>query len=67
MVGGMDEPHHLNALWFRVACFLVGAAILIIEIELRHGTRLWVVGLALVLMGIVTVEQVLDWLKERQH
>lgn len=61
---GQHQSHN-NSLWFRLASFLVGAAILIIEIEVRKGTRIWVVGLSLVLMGIVTIEQVIDWADAR--
>lgn len=59
--------HSHNPLWFRLASFFVGALILFVEIEVRKGTRIWVVGLALVLMGIVTLEQVVEWLEVRHR
>lgn len=48
------------------ALFVVGAVLLVIEIELRpNDTRVWVVALSLVMMGIVTVDQVVTWVRER--
>lgn len=41
--------------------FVVGASILFIEIEFRHPSRLWVIALALVMMGLVSLDQVLDY------
>lgn len=45
--------------------FLVGATILILETEFRAVSRAWVIGLALVLMGLVTLEQVMAFVHRR--
>lgn len=47
----------------RFLAFIVGAIILILELEFRPDARIGVVVLCLVLMGVVTVDQVIDWYK----
>ena len=47
--------------WRRLLMFLVGATILILELEWHDHVRFYVIGLALVLMGIVTFEQAREY------
>lgn len=50
-----------GAAWRRSAAFVIGALILLFELEWRSETRWGVVALAAVLMGIVGVDQLLAW------
>ena len=70
--GGMTPPnnHHNNGhdvldRWRRLAMFVVGATILILELEWHDSVRVYVIVLALILMGIVTFEQVREYLQTR--
>lgn len=63
--GGSPPSHYAAAVVRNTALFVVGAFLLVVEIEFRHDARVWVIVLALVLMGIVTVDQVLEWFRHR--
>ena len=44
-----------------IVLLVLGAVILFIEIEFQDPSRVWVIALALVFMGVVTVDQALSW------
>ena len=48
--------------WRRIGLFIVGATLLLLELEWRADDTRWIiVGLALLLMGAVTIDQLREW------
>jgi hypothetical protein len=58
-----NDDHHMTRyeMGRNISLFLIGAVILVLEIEWHEHTRGWVIALSLLLMGIVTVDQVRKW------
>ena len=53
----MNGDADVGANWRRGGAFIVGAIILILELEFHDETRWGVIALALVLMSVVTIDQ----------
>ncbi len=45
-----------------IVLLVIGAVILVLEIEFHDEARLWVILLSLTMMGLVTFDQAVHWL-----
>lgn len=57
----MNGDPNVGANWRRGLAFVAGLLILVFELEWRSQTRWAVVAVAAILMGVVSVDQLMSW------